>query len=43
MRKSISTLLSWPFGVAAIVAASASFAEGGNVANGKTIFTQGKG
>ena len=44
MRKSISMLLSWLFGVAAVVVATASFAaEGGNAAAGKTIFTQGKG
>lgn len=43
MRKSISMLSSWLFGAAAIVVASASFAADGNAANGKTIFTQGKG
>lgn len=43
MRKSISMLSSWLFGAAAVVVASASFAAGGNAANGKTIFTNGKG
>lgn len=44
MRKSTSMLLSWLLGAAAIVVATASFAdEGGNAAAGKTIFTQGKG
>lgn len=42
MRKSISMLSSWLFGAAAVMLASASFADG-NAANGKTIFTQGKG
>ncbi|MBI1174478.1 MAG: c-type cytochrome [Sideroxydans sp.] len=47
MRKSISMLLSCFFGAAAVLVATASFAEGGseggNAANGKVIFTQGKG
>lgn len=42
MRKSVS-MLSWLFGAAAIMVASTSFAAGGNAANGKTIFNQGKG
>jgi cytochrome c553 len=36
-------LLSWFFGAAAVLVATASFAADGNAANGKTIFTQGKG
>jgi cytochrome c553 len=43
MRKSISMLLSWLLGAAAVMVATASFAADGNAANGKTIFTQGKG
>ena len=53
MRKSISMLLSCLLGAAALTVASASFAAGGefggdadgvgNAANGKKIFTQGKG
>ena len=43
MRKSISMLLSCLFGAAAVLVATTSFAAEGNAANGKKIFTQGKG
>lgn len=42
MRKSIS-VLSWLCGAAAMLVAGVSFAVEGNAANGKTIFTGGKG
>jgi cytochrome c553 len=43
MRKSKGVLAAWLFGAVAVMVSGASFAAGGDAANGKKIFMEGKG